>query len=192
MELIMALVCERAVTTKDGKLDLHGVFNDLFAPGFPARQERLVLVLGLEWDRSDEGRFTFKVDLLDPTGRPVMSLDGHTDVDRRRPDQPPARTRLIMPLKDMVDFWRRTDRCQTASPRTLPDSSSDGTSVQVSDYQGCAPGSKLVFVNVIGGGHTWPDERIATHPKAGRVTHDIDGTQYVWDFFKNYSLGGAH
>ena len=36
MELIMALVCERAVTTKDGKLDLHGVFNDLFAPGFPA------------------------------------------------------------------------------------------------------------------------------------------------------------
>ena len=102
MELIMALVCERAVTTKDGKLDLHGVFNDLFAPGFPARQERLVLVLGLEWDRSDEGRFTFKVDLLDPTGRPVMSLDGHTDVDRRRPDQPPARTRLIMPLKDIV------------------------------------------------------------------------------------------
>jgi hypothetical protein len=102
VELIMALVCDRAVTNKEGKLDLHGVFNDLFAPGFPARQERLVLVLGLEWDRSDEGRFTFKVDLLDPTGRPVMTLDGHTDVDRRGPDQPPARTRLIMPLKDIV------------------------------------------------------------------------------------------
>jgi hypothetical protein len=102
VELTLALVCDRAVTTKDGKLDLHGVFNDLFAPGFPARQERLVLVLGLEWDRTDEGRFSFKVDLLDPTGRPVMTLDGHTDVDKRRPDQPPARTRLIMPLKDIV------------------------------------------------------------------------------------------
>jgi hypothetical protein len=31
----------------------------------------------------------------------------------------------------------------------------------------------------------------ATNPKAGRVTHDIDGTQYVWDFFKNYSLSGS-
>jgi len=98
----------------------------------------------------------------------------------------------ITPLKDTLDFWRRTDRCQAApSPQTLPDKSNDGTSVQVSDYQGCATNSKLVFVNVTGGGHTWPDERIATNPKAGRVTHDIDGTQYVWDFFKNYSLSGS-
>ena len=102
MELIQALVCDRAVTTKDGKLDLHGVFNDLFAAGFPARQERMTLVVGIEWDRSDEGRFNFKVDLLDPTGRPIMTLDGHTDVDRRGPEQPPARTRLIMPLNDVV------------------------------------------------------------------------------------------
>jgi polyhydroxybutyrate depolymerase len=97
----------------------------------------------------------------------------------------------VTPLKDTVDFWRRADRCQAPpSPKTLPDSSNDGTTVQVSDYQGCAPNSRLVFVNVVGGGHTWPDERIATNPKAGRVTHDIDGTQYVWDFFKNYSLSG--
>ena len=101
MELIMALVCDRA-HAKDGKLDVHGVFNDLFAPGFPARQERMVLVLGIEWDRADEGRFAFKVDLLDPTGRPTLTLDGHTDVDRRTPTQPPARTRLIMPLMDVV------------------------------------------------------------------------------------------
>lgn len=102
MELTQALVCDRAVATKDGKLDVYGVFNDLFAPGFPARQERMTLVLCLEWDRADEGRFSFKVDLVDPSGRPIMTLDGQTDVDRRAPDQPPARTRLIMPLKDVV------------------------------------------------------------------------------------------
>ena len=102
MELILALVCDRAVVTKEGKLDVHGAFNDLFAPGFPARQERMVLVLGLEWDREDHGRFQFKVDLVDPSGRPVLTLDGHTDVDRRSPGQPPARTRLIMPVSDLV------------------------------------------------------------------------------------------
>jgi hypothetical protein len=102
VELILALVCDRAVANKEGKLDIYGVFNDLFAPGFPARQERMVFVATLEWDREDTGRFNFKVDLVDPTGRPLLTLDGHTDVDKRRPDQAPARTRLIMPLKDIV------------------------------------------------------------------------------------------
>ena len=98
----MALVCDRARTTEDGKLDVHGVFNDLFAPGFPAKQPRMMLVLGIEWDRSDEGRYKFRVDLEDPTGRPTLTLEGHTDVDKRSPERPPARTRLIMPLEEVV------------------------------------------------------------------------------------------
>ena len=102
MELIMALMCEDARTNPDGKLDIHGVFNDLFAPGFPARQPRMVLVMGIEWDRNDDGRYKFLVDLEDSTGRPVLTLDGHTDVDRRSPERPPARTRLIMPLEQVV------------------------------------------------------------------------------------------
>lgn len=102
MELIMALLCEEARTNPDGKLDIRGVFNDLFAPGFPAQQPRMVLVLGIEWDRADDGRHKFLIDLEDPAGRPVLTLDGHTDVDRRSPEQPPARTRLIMPLEQVV------------------------------------------------------------------------------------------
>ena len=102
MELTTALVCDDARATEDGKLDVHGVFNDLFATGFPAKQERMVLVMGIEWDRTDQGRHTFRVDLEDPSGRPTLTLEGHTDVDRRTPDRPPARTRLIMPLEDVV------------------------------------------------------------------------------------------
>jgi hypothetical protein len=102
VELIMALVCDRARATEDGKLDVHGVFNDLFATGFPAKQQRMMLVMGIEWDRSDDGRYKFRVDLEDPTGRPTLTLEGHTDVDKRTPDRPPARTRLIMPLEEVV------------------------------------------------------------------------------------------
>jgi hypothetical protein len=98
----MAVVCDRARATEDGKLDLHGVFNDLFAPGFPAKQPRMMLVMGIEWDRTDDGRFKFRVDLEDPTGRPTLTLEGHTDVDARTPDRPPARTRLIMPLEEVI------------------------------------------------------------------------------------------
>lgn len=102
MNLLLALVCDDARPNPEGKLDVHGVFNDLFAPGFPAKQDRMVLVLVVEWDREDEGRHAFRLDLVDPDGRPNLTVDGHTDVDRRPPDRPPGRTRLIMPLEDVV------------------------------------------------------------------------------------------
>ncbi|RMH13645.1 MAG: hypothetical protein D6701_12095 [Gemmatimonadetes bacterium] len=102
MKLQIALVCDDAHVDAEGKLDVHGVFHDLYAPGFPAKQDHMVLVIAVEWDRSDEGRYEFRVDLLDPEGTPTMSVQGHTDVDRRTPDRPPARTRLVLPMDDVV------------------------------------------------------------------------------------------
>ena len=102
MELQLALVCDHAQATEDGKLDVHGVFNDLFAPAFPAMQDRLVLVLAVEWSRSDSGRYLFRVELVDPEGKPALSVEGHTEVDARPEDRPPARTRLLLPLKKVV------------------------------------------------------------------------------------------
>jgi len=72
------------------------------APGFPAKQERMVLVTTIEWDRGDEGRIKFKVELVGPEGRPSLTVDGHTDVDARTGDRPPPRTRLVLPLEDVV------------------------------------------------------------------------------------------
>jgi hypothetical protein len=102
MRLLLALLCDDAAVNPEGKLDIHGVFTDLFAPGFPARQDRVVLVLVIEWDREDEGRFTFRVDLVAPDGKPTMTVSGHTDVDRRPADRPPARTQLVMPLETVI------------------------------------------------------------------------------------------
>lgn len=102
MELVLALVCDEARTDPDGKLDVRGIFHDLYAPGFPAKQERMVLVLVLAWDRGDHGRFQFTVDLVDPEGRPSLTVRGHSDVDGRGEGRAPARTRLLMPLEDVV------------------------------------------------------------------------------------------
>lgn len=102
MELLLGLVCDDARTTDEGKLDVQGIFNDLYAPGFPAKQDRMVLVLAIEWDRRDQGRFQFRVDLNGPDGSPSLTVDGHTEVDRRPPERPPARTRLVMPLEDVI------------------------------------------------------------------------------------------
>ncbi len=103
MELYLSLVCDSARQAESGtRIDVQGAFNDLFAPGFPAVQGRMVIVAGIEWDRTDEGSHRFRVDLLDPSKKPCLTVEGETQVDPRAPDRPPARTCLIMPVENVV------------------------------------------------------------------------------------------
>ncbi len=102
MHVQLAIVCEAAEMRPDGKMDVRGVFNDLVAPGFPAKQEEMVLVTTIEWGRGDEGRNRFRVDLVGPDGGTALTVDGHTEVGRRQPDRPPPRTRLILPLREVI------------------------------------------------------------------------------------------
>jgi hypothetical protein len=102
VKLRFAAVCEDARPTHEGRLDVHGVYHDLSAPGFPARQEHLVLVLVLEWDRADHGRYIFKADLEDEAGNVSLTVEGETEVHRPPPDSPPARSQLIMPIDGVV------------------------------------------------------------------------------------------
>lgn len=102
MHLRFSAVCEDARPTPDGKVDVHGVYHDLSAPGFPAKQERLVLVMVIEWNRDDHGRFGFKADLEDEEGNVSLTVEGETDVHRPAPDLPPARSQLIMPLEGVI------------------------------------------------------------------------------------------
>jgi len=102
MHVLMMAFCEHAHLRPDGKLDVHGAFNDLAAPGFPAQQDEMVLVVALEWDREDFGRFHFKVELTGDGPRPCFTINGETEVTAPGPDGRPARSYLIMPLEDIV------------------------------------------------------------------------------------------
>jgi hypothetical protein len=102
MKILSAAICDHAGTGEHGKLDMHGVFYDLYAPGFPAKQARMTLVLVVEWDRGDSGRYQFRVDLTGPDGQIALSVDGHSEVDDPDPTRPPPRTHLLMPLDDVV------------------------------------------------------------------------------------------
>ena len=102
MHLRFSAVCADARPTPDGRIDVHGVFHDLSAPGFPARQDHLVLVLVIEWGREDHGRYLFKADLEDEDGEISLTVEGETEVHRPAPGQPPARSQLIMPMEGVV------------------------------------------------------------------------------------------
>jgi hypothetical protein len=99
MELQFAFFCDEAQEVPGGKLDARGIFHELYASGFPAMQEAMVLVLVIDWDRKDQGRFGLKAELVAPEGSIVLTVDGHSDVEPRPKDRPPARTRLVMQLE---------------------------------------------------------------------------------------------
>ena len=94
--------CDKALSRPDGKLDIEGVFNELYAPGFPARQEHVVLAGTIEWDRTDDGKQPFQIEINDPAGKTIFTIKGHTDVDVRPQHRPPARTCLVLPLEKLV------------------------------------------------------------------------------------------
>lgn len=102
MKVLHSAICDDAGQTPDGKLDLRGVFHDLYAPGFPARQDRMTLVVVIEWDREDHGRYQFKVDMVAPNDQVALTVEGHSDVADRDPDRPPPRSQLVMPLEGVV------------------------------------------------------------------------------------------
>ena len=99
---IIALFCDDAGTDEYGKLSIRGVLNELQASDFPARQERLVLVVVVEWDGAEHGRIPFRIDLLGPDDDPVFTVDGHTDVKQASEPGAPAKTQMIMPLENVL------------------------------------------------------------------------------------------
>jgi hypothetical protein len=96
------LFCAAARTGPDGKLDIHGVFNELYAPDFPARQDELVLVGVVEWQRDLQGRIPFSVDLVGADELAIFSIEGHTDVDARETSAAPAKTHFILPMQNVM------------------------------------------------------------------------------------------
>ncbi|MGH7445999.1 MAG: DUF6941 family protein [Longimicrobiales bacterium] len=102
MILRLSAVCESAHERPDGRLDLSGIFNELSAPGFPAMQEHMTVVFLVEWESGETGELPLRADMIDESGRKLLTIQGHTQVEARGNDRSPPQTRLIMPLDKVV------------------------------------------------------------------------------------------
>ncbi len=96
------LFCRDAGTGPDGKMDIHGIYNELLAADFPAKQDRMVLAGIIEWNAEVSGKVPFKMDLMDPGGLSIFTIDGHTDVEPKPPSRAPAKTQFVLPMTDVM------------------------------------------------------------------------------------------
>ena len=60
------------------------------------------MALAIEWDEEGEGRREFKIDMMDPSRSPCLTISGHTDVSPRRAGEAPPQTRLILPMEEVI------------------------------------------------------------------------------------------
>jgi hypothetical protein len=102
LRVLYAVVCENAESRTDGRIDAHGIFHQLYAAAFPAKQDQMVLIVNLEWAEAETGRIEFKIDLVDPSGSPAITISGHTDVGNPTEYDAPPQSRIIIPLEDVV------------------------------------------------------------------------------------------
>lgn len=96
------LICDAARLDEWGRLHVSGQYHALAAPGFPAQHD-IILVMVMEWDRGDHGRYNFDAELLGPDGKPTrFAVRGGTDVSLATDDRPRARTTLIQPMEEVI------------------------------------------------------------------------------------------
>jgi polyhydroxybutyrate depolymerase len=88
----------------------------------------------------------------------------------------------------MAARWHDLDACQgPPAEDTLP-GTGDDTGVHRFTSASCAAGTAVVFMQVDGGGHTWPGG-IQYLPKAliGPTTHAFDASEASAQFFAGHS-----
>lgn len=102
MRVLYAVLCDEAEERPDGRIDIRGIFHQLYAPAFPAQQDRMMVVVNLEWEAAEAGRIDFRIDMMDPSESPAITISGHTDVGPRAEYDAPPQSRIIIPLEGVV------------------------------------------------------------------------------------------
>jgi polyhydroxybutyrate depolymerase len=94
----------------------------------------------------------------------------------------------IVAAPTMAARWRELDGCQGDPAQDVLPDSGDGTRVHRFTAASCANGTAVVFMQIDGGGHTWPDGTQYL-PKAviGTTSHVFDSSETTWEFFAGHA-----
>lgn len=93
-------------------------------------------------------------------------------------------------IPDTVKGWVSRNSCSSLPTETLLEdkSQNDGTRVKKEVYSQCRDNAGVIFYNIEGGGHTWPDGwQYLPERTIGKTSKDINANEIIWNFFKEHS-----
>lgn len=86
--MTLAVCCDAANVSREGKLNLLGIFNSIHAARFPATHPHLALVLRVEAGMGDEGTHPLQISLVDEDGQRLFEVGGQIQLQGARPGRP--------------------------------------------------------------------------------------------------------
>jgi hypothetical protein len=102
MKLNLFLAADYANITREGKLNVMGIFNDIYAQSFPARHSSMHLVVKLGAELGEYGqKRDFTIKLLDADANQIFDLSGQFQIPTGTQGRKPE-VNLILELKDLV------------------------------------------------------------------------------------------
>ncbi len=119
--------------------------------------------------------------------RPVPVMHFHGTADKIVPAEGPGLdTPSFITFKSVdesIKMWREINGCETTPKITqFPDIADDGTKVKRFDYPAKVGAGDVVYIEIEGGGHTWPGQS-AIVSFIGKSTKDISANDLMWEFF---------
>jgi len=96
----------------------------------------------------------------------------------------------VIPVEKTRDFWLKNDSCAGLPVVTTRDEvPDDGTIIERETYSGCAEGSAVDLIKVVGGGHTWPGGApYLPEFVIGKNSEEIAASDEIWDFFMEHPM----
>lgn len=91
---------------------------------------------------------------------------------------------------DVLKQWAEADHCNSKPGCiSLPTAVNDGTTVLKEEYINPATNIKVIGYTITNGGHAWPGG-FEYLPKIiiGITTKNLDASQVIWNFFKDYRI----
>ncbi|MBW3661363.1 MAG: hypothetical protein KY397_07005 [Gemmatimonadetes bacterium] len=88
MEVTLAVCCDAANVSREGKLNLLGIFNSIHAGSFPATHPHLSLVLRVEARLGEEGDYPLEIRLVDEDGGEMFKIEGKLGLHGAAPGRP--------------------------------------------------------------------------------------------------------
>jgi polyhydroxybutyrate depolymerase len=141
--------------------------------------ERIAAVGGVS------GAYLFSPDDCNPS-RPVPMIAFHGTADPIVPYQGGPSSSFDIPFPAVpawIEVWAGRNGCSL--PPVELTSQGEVSGVQ---YTGCEQNAQVVFYTIEGGGHSWPGGDPLPQWIVGHTTQDVDATQLMWEFFRQYSL----
>ncbi|MBA2564145.1 MAG: hypothetical protein H0V09_01820 [Gemmatimonadetes bacterium] len=101
MKVQLAVICDAANVSREGKLNILGIFSALRARQFPWFHPSLTLVVGLEATYTERGEHSVDIRLVDADGGEILKLDGLVQVQGERPGHP-IMTQAVLQLNNVA------------------------------------------------------------------------------------------